>query len=210
MYAVGQLGEIMKAFFLRHLALYAALLVLFAVGIGFGALATQSLSYAQRADLSDYVNSVFSALTAGRGALAWQGFADNILKTSGLIWLLGLTVIGAPLVLGVVFLRGFILGFTIGFIVDELHAKGLLLSLVSVLPHNLIAAPAVILAAGGALSFAGAALKTLLGLSRESIYGQFAANTGLAAASACLLAAAALVEAYVTPVLVQLSRELLI
>ena len=46
----------------------------------------------------------------------------------------GLTVIGAPVVLGIVFLRGFVLGFTIGFIIDELYVRGLILSLSSVLP----------------------------------------------------------------------------
>ena len=62
MYAVGKLGEVAKEFFLRHLALYTALLILFAMGIGFGAMATQSLSQAQRADLADYVSSVLSTL----------------------------------------------------------------------------------------------------------------------------------------------------
>jgi uncharacterized membrane protein SpoIIM required for sporulation len=70
--------------------------------------------------------------------------------------------------------------------------------------------PAVILAAGGALSFAASALKTLLGLTKESIYGQFAVSTGLALISACLLAVAAVVEVFITPVFVQLSRGLLV
>ncbi|MGI6149058.1 MAG: stage II sporulation protein M [Firmicutes bacterium] len=216
MYAVGRLGEIAKTFFVRHLALYTALLILFAVGIGFGALATKSLSQAQRADLSQYVAGVFSSLAknspgmAERSTLAWKGLADSILKTAGLMWLLGLTVIGAPFVLGIVFLRGFVLGFTISFIIDELQMKGMLLSISSVLPHNLVVVPAVILAAGGALSFAASALKTLLGLTKESIYGQFAVSTGLALVSACLLAVAAVVEVFITPVFVQLSRGLLV
>jgi stage II sporulation protein M len=215
MYAVGKLGEVAKEFFLRHLALYTALLILFAIGIGFGAMATQSLSQAQRADLADYVSSVLSTLAknsltvANRGELAWQGLTDSILKTTGLMWLLGLTVIGAPVVLGIVFLRGFVLGFTIGFIIDELYVRGLILSLSSVLPHNLVAVPAIILAAGGALSFSASALKTLLGLGKESIYGQFATTTGLALVSASLLALAAVVEVYITPVFVQLSKGLL-
>lgn len=215
MYAVGKLGEIVKGFFIRHLALYTALLILFAMGIGFGALATQSLSQAQRSDLSQYVTSVLATLAknsptlAHRSELAWNGLTDSILKTTGLTWLLGLTVIGAPLVLGIVFLRGFVLGFTIGFIIEELYIKGLILSLSSVLPHNLVAVPAVILAAGGALSFSASALKTLLGLSKESIYGQFAATTTLAVISACLLALATVVEIYITPVFVHLTRGLL-
>lgn len=219
MFVVGKLGEIIKEFFARHLALYLALLVLFAMGIGFGAVATQSLSQSQRADLSDYVATVFSSLSqTGSGVtgpfasaeLALQGLTDNVLKTTGLMWLLGLTVIGAPFVLGVVFLRGFVLGFTVGFIVDELYLKGMVISLSSVLPHNLLAVPAIIIAAGGALSFSASALKTLLGLSKESIYGQFVVTTGLAVVSACLLALAAAVEVYITPVFVHLTRGLLV
>ena len=63
MVAAGRVGEIMAKFFVRHLALYIALSVLLAMGIGFGALATKSLSDSQRADLSDYVATVFAGLT---------------------------------------------------------------------------------------------------------------------------------------------------
>ncbi|NLM38917.1 MAG: stage II sporulation protein M [Firmicutes bacterium] len=214
MVIAGRVGEIMRSFFIRHLALYIALCVLFAMGVGFGALATQSLSDSQRADLSDYVASVFARLTSNTGSLlgpsrSWYSLTDDVLKTAGLIWLLGLTVIGAPLVLGIVFLRGFVLGFTVGFMIDQMHFRGIILSLISVLPHNLLAVPAVLLAAGGALSFSASALKTLVGVSRESIYGKFAQTTGLAALSACLLVLAAAVELYITPVFVQLTRGLL-
>lgn len=215
MVAAGRVGEIMAKFFVRHLALYIALSVLLAMGIGFGALATKSLSDSQRADLSDYVATVFAGLTNSSGkslsglGQAWYSVTDDALKTTGLMWLLGLTVIGAPVVLGIVFLRGFVLGFTIGFMIDQLHFKGIILSLISVLPHNLLAVPAILLAAGGALIFAASALKTLLGVSRESIYCKFAQATALAALSACLLVLAAAVELYITPVFVQLTQGLL-
>ncbi|MDD3267891.1 MAG: stage II sporulation protein M [Syntrophomonadaceae bacterium] len=69
------------------------------------------------------------------------------------IWFLGLTVIGLPLILAVVFLRGFSLGFTVGFLYQEKAMTGILISLISVLPQNLVYIPFLIMWAVIALNF---------------------------------------------------------
>lgn len=139
----------------------------------------------------------------------YQSLKDNVIKTAGLLFLLGLTVIGAPLILAVVFVRGFVLGFTVGFLVQDAMVKGLVLSTTCVLPHNILMVPALLLGAGGALSFAGSAFRTLVGRSRESVQGQLATTTLLALCSGLLFLVAALVETYITPILVQLGRGFL-
>jgi stage II sporulation protein M len=215
-FAAGALSELVKGYFYRHLPLYIALIILFSMGVGFGALATQKLSPPQRADLVSYLSNIYSSLTQednpviNRGQIVRQGMMDNIVKTTGLMWVLGLTVIGAPAILGVVFLRGFVLGFTVGFLVQEMVFNGFILSTSSVLPHNLLVVPAVLLGAGGALSFAASAFKTLIGISKENIYGQFATTTLLALCSCGLLGLAAFVETYITPIFVQLTRGFLV
>lgn len=69
------------------------------------------------------------------------------------IWFLGLTVIGLPLILAVVFLRGISLGFTVGFLYQEKALAGILISLVSVLPQNLVYIPLLIMWSVIALNF---------------------------------------------------------
>ena len=215
MFIAGAVGELVGKYFLRHLPLYLALILLFVTGLGFGAVATQQLSPVQKDDLANYISGFYSSLgdhygqVASSGEVFRESVMQNVVKTSGLIFLLGLTVIGAPLILAVVFVRGFVLGFTVGFLVQETMVNGLVLSTTSILPHNLLVIPAMMIAAGGALSFSATALKTLLGFSKDGIYGQFASTTFLALCSSFLFTLGALVEAYLTPILVQLGSTFL-
>jgi len=61
------------------------------------------------------------------------------------VWFLGLTIIGMPIILGVVFLKGFSLGFTISFLVKEKAMSGVLISILSILPQNLVFIPLLII-----------------------------------------------------------------
>jgi stage II sporulation protein M len=61
------------------------------------------------------------------------------------VWFLGLTIIGMPIILAIVFLKGFSLGFTISFLVKEKAASGILISILSILPQNLVFIPLLII-----------------------------------------------------------------
>lgn len=215
MFLAGALWELVLRYFWRHLPLYLALVLLFSTGLGFGALATQKLSPLQKEDLTNYISAVFSSLAEGpmeprdRAEVFYRSVQDNVLKTAGLLFLLGLTVIGAPLILVIVFVRGFVLGFTVGFMLQDAVLTGVILSTTCVLPHNILVVPALLLGAGGALTFSGSAFRTLVGLSKDSVKGQLATTTFLALCSALLFLAAALVETYLTPLLAQLGRGFL-
>ncbi len=69
------------------------------------------------------------------------------------IWFLGLTVIGLPLILAVVFLRGFALGFTIGFLFQEKAGAGIMITAMSILPQNIVYIPFLIIWAVIAINF---------------------------------------------------------
>ena len=216
MFIAGAFGELVWTYFLRHLPLYLALILLFVTGLGFGAVATHKLSPVQKDDLANYLSGVYASLAndsgqeSSRGEAFYQSLMDNVVKTTGLLFLLGLTVIGAPLILAVVFVRGFVLGFTVGFLVQETMVQGLILSTTCILPHNLLMVPAMLVGAGGALSFSAMALKTLLGLSKDGIYAQFASTTFLCLCSGILFVLGAWIETYLTPALAQLGSGFLI
>ena len=55
-----------------------------------------------------------------------------------LIWLLGISVIGFFIILFLLFLKAFILGFTIGSIILNFKLKGFILSTIYVFPHQVI------------------------------------------------------------------------
>lgn len=204
----------MLYYFQQRLPILIGVVLLFLMGIAFGSAAVNTLSPAQISDLNNYLKDFYLTLpqelaAVNRHTLAAKAAADNILKLSGLIWVLGLTIIGVPVILGLIFVRGFVLGFTVGFMISELHLNGVLMAAASLLPHNLFLIPALILAATTAISFAGSAVKTLIGTSHKSIVVHFLATTIIILFSSGLLAVASLVEMYITPILMQLSMHLI-
>lgn len=194
--------------------LVTGLAILLVMGIIFGSIAVQTLSATQATDLSTYLENFYNSLpqqlsSTNRKNLFFRSVLDNLLKIGGLIWLLGLTMIGSPLILGIVFIRGFVIGFTIGFIIDQMLINGVLVAMASILPHNLLLIPAIIIISTASLSFSLAAGKTLFGSSNESILNKFLATTVIVIMCSSLLIFAALVEIYVTPAFIQLATRLI-
>lgn len=74
------------------------------------------------------------------GAILYHAFVMQG-STILAIWFLGLTVLGLPLILAIVFMRGLSLGFTLGFLVRTKGGGGALIGLLSVLPQNLVYIP---------------------------------------------------------------------
>lgn len=192
----------------RRTAIYFLVLALFVMGSAFGAVAVNALSPEQRLDLKTYLDSFFHGLKEGPGVsqagVAERSFLTNVVKTGAVLWLLGLSVVGIPLVLIVVFTRGFVLGFTVGFLVKEMAYRGIVLAFLSVLPHNLLLIPALIVGGVAAISFALSFLSGRLGWHREGLGEEFAAYTLVMLAVCAAMGAAALVEGFVTPTLLQL------
>jgi len=70
------------------------------------------------------------------------------------IWFLGLSVFGIPLIGLLLFLRGFALGFAVSFLVGRQLSAGLLVAILGVLPQNLLLIPAMVVAGALAAVFA--------------------------------------------------------
>lgn len=70
-----------------------------------------------------------------------------------LIWLLGISVIGLPILLIIFFSKAFILGFSIGSIISCFKFKGILFSLAYIFPGNVINLIAIAIITMYAMSF---------------------------------------------------------
>ena len=81
----------------------------------------------------------------------WYQILKTQLASVALLWFLGLTVVGTPLILLLISAKGFTVGVTVGFLVQEEAGKGILLALLCVLPQNLCYIPALL--GAGVLSF---------------------------------------------------------
>lgn len=139
----------------EHSSLYTFTVVLLMMGIVFGAVIVNSLSLMQKEDLFHYLSRFFGQVSEGEVASASAMFTQSFLhylKYMGLIWLLGLSIIGLPVILVLLFLKGMVVGFTVGFLVNQMGWQGFLLSFVSVLPQNLILIPAFVLVTTAAVA----------------------------------------------------------
>lgn len=67
----------------------------------------------------------------------FQSFGANMMFTI-VIWILGISVIGAPMMIVLFFMKAFTLGFTITSMIKIYHLKGLLYSLIYIFPHQVI------------------------------------------------------------------------
>ncbi|GEN31868.1 stage II sporulation protein M [Cerasibacillus quisquiliarum] len=139
--------------FKEHATTYVFTIILFLTGIIFGAFIVNSMHFVQKQDLFFYLEKFF-------GQLATEDFLNriDILKSSFayhvkyliFIFILGLSIIGLPLVWILLFLKGLVVGFTVGFLVNQLGMKGFLIASIAVAPQNLLIIPIYLIA--GSLS----------------------------------------------------------
>ncbi|MCH1639468.1 stage II sporulation protein M [Paenibacillus timonensis] len=185
--------------------LYVFVSVLFLMGVVFGALMVNALTLEQQQDISRYLGDFFLSINEGGAEFQPQTFWDVAalhLKWLGLIWLLGLSVIGLPGILILDFLKGVLIGFTVGCLVGQYTWKGLLFALVSVAPHNLIVIPALLIASVAAVGFSLNIIRSRVLMSRTGHATRpLLSYTGLTLVMAAVLLAVSSFETWVTPVL---------
>ncbi len=142
--------------FREHSSIYIFITVLFLMGVIFGAIVVNSLNLSQKQDLFYYLDRFFGQVTEGKfttsADMFKQSYFHNI-KYVGLMWLLGISIIGLPVILILLFLKGVVVGFTVGFLVNQMGWNGFLLSMVSVLPQNILIIPTFIIIGTMAVAF---------------------------------------------------------
>lgn len=201
--------------FLRaNLVSYFFMTLIFIIGIVVGALAVKTLPDEQKTELIGYLRIFFSGLTNGQNIIAdtpilLSTVLFNNAKTILIMWLLGFTIIGIPIVLFILFTRGFIIGFTVGFLVNEYIMKGLLFALVSVLPHNFFAVPAILITGVSATTFSLGLLKRKKRTKAALLYDSFEYSL-ICFFMLVLMLLAGLIEVYISPVFMKLVAGLLI
>ncbi|WP_179295517.1 stage II sporulation protein M [Bacillus sp. FJAT-45350] len=188
--------------------IYLFTIVLFLMGIVFGAIVVNSLSLAQRNDLYMYLNQFFGQVSEGHFAQASAMFSASFAhyaKYVGLMWILGLSIIGLPVILILLFLKGVVVGFTVGFLVNQMGMTGFLLSFVSVMPQNFLLVPAFIITATAAVAFSLKMIRNqFIKRNNEPVFPQFLRYSMLILCVGAVLAIASAFEAYVSPVLMRI------
>lgn len=185
--------------------IYLFVALCFLVGIIFGSLGVSSLSDEQASVLKEYVEKGLAQYgdDLNFSVTVRQAFFKNLYNL-GKIFLFGLTIIGLPLVLLIIFTRGFALGFTIVFLIQEKAWRGGILAMLAIIPPNLLSLPAYFLAAVTAINFSLYLLKGNKGSNplplTQYLLSYIVVNSGLV----LIMTGSAIIEGYLSPVFMSL------
>lgn len=190
----------------EHMMLYVFVCVLFLVGVVFGSVMVNALTVDQKTELTRYVGNFFQTVNGGLEVdhkVSFQQAFSMHVKWIVLIWVLGMSIIGMPIIMLLNFLKGVLVGFTVGYLVQHWQWKGMLFALASVAPQNMVLVPALIICSVSALSFSLYVIKHTLIQRNGTVYEPFVKYTTTAVGMVFLMAGIALFESYLSPTLMQ-------
>ncbi|MFC6332348.1 stage II sporulation protein M [Paenibacillus septentrionalis] len=169
-----------------------------------GSIFLQALPTMQQEELNQgivhYVAWLQQAAALDRTALFWDTFFKHLKWAFALI-ILGISMIGVPFVVVLNFLKGFLLGSSIYMLTQAFGSEGIWLSLFTIAPHNIFVLPAMIVLSSAAISLASFLFNNRIRKHQGVLSQQLLSFSTIATAMMLLLAAASLIEVYVTPLL---------
>ena len=163
----------------QYWLIYLTLASVYIVGVVFGTVGVGALGSTESTQLGKFLDSLLNSQPKEPDLQFLQLLARDTFVMMGAIWILGLTVIGTPLIYFIVFTRGFILGFTVSFFIQLKGLFGLGLVLTTVIIPSLLAIPLLLVGAGTATIFSFLLLRGRTSgesLRREFVYYTAAAT----------------------------------
>lgn len=141
--------------------LYVVSLLCICTGIVLGIYSVRYMGGFEKNDLLSYIKGFSNSINSG--GIDYKSILIETIKSNMVIlivvWFLGLTMVGIPVILIIDIIKGFTIGFTISFIINGLGIKGMWFSVLGVLPQNIIYIPCVIFASVLAMEFSLTILK---------------------------------------------------
>ena len=127
---------------------YIVVTLIFVIGVFLGVFFVNNMQETQKAEIDTYLNNFINKFkeidSIDNIGLLKESISEKLLLAVG-IWFFGTTVIGIPVVFGIVLYRGFCFGYTISVCVSILGmSKGLIFVLTSLLLQNILFIPAIL------------------------------------------------------------------
>ena len=195
----------MNLYIRKRLPVFTFIVVVFILGISFGAIAVKTVDYSTKQNLFNYFNDFmqgYNEIEYDRGSLVSESIKFNLFNIF-MIWAFGISVIMIPLITLLIFFKGFVLGFTVGFLVSEYSLKGIVLAISAVFFQNVLIIPSYIMAAVMAVSFSIRIIKYYRNRAKLS-FEDFLAYTLEMIMLALITLGGALLETYISPLLLKL------
>lgn len=111
------------------------------LGIIFGSLFITILDKSDKELVSTQITNFFTNIKTNQNQDIVATLKNSLFTNIGsvlAIWILGISIIGIPLIILFVFIKSFVFGFSIGGIISVYNIKGILLSIGYLFPHQII------------------------------------------------------------------------
>lgn len=200
------LNETIKRHLSDNIISYAIIVFFFILGISLGALTVNNIDIETKSDVKAYIDS-FISISRTDNVQSLEILKQSIkfnLITCLVLFLSGLTYLGILFVPIIATFRGFCVGLTVAFLNDSLSKGGLLLSLASILPQNLVYIPILIVFCVCSMGLAFTILRNKLNRKSNEVIGYIWSISMTALLLFVIMIGGSVIESYITPYLVKL------
>jgi len=186
------------------------MVVIFVIGIISGSVAVSSMNQEINQNLFNYFTNFMQSFDSVEYEQAV--FLNDVMKLNlfnlFIIWIFGISVILMPVIPVLIFLKGFVIGFSTAFLISNFSYRGIIISLFVILPQNLLIAPVYVLAGIGGISFSFKIINFYRGYTRLNFNDVFD-YTFIMFLLGIILAIGVLIEVYISPNLFKLILNIL-
>lgn len=195
-----QLKNIIYNHIKNNIKEYATVVLIFFIGIIIGIIFINNVNDLQANEISSYINNFIKSIKNDNSTINFLSLLKKSISSNVTLaiclWFAGCTVIGMPIVYGIVAFRGFCIGYTISAIIAILGTgKGLAFSLSTILLQNVLLIPAIF-----ALSVSGIKLyKSIMKDKRkENIKIEILRHTAFSTIMCIIMIIASFIETYIS------------
>lgn len=186
---------------------YLVIMLAFSIGIMMGCITVNKLNMGQREELGFYFKG-FLQLFSNQSINSNEVFKISLMDHGRIVlilWVLGVTIVGVPLIFLVIGIRGFITGFCSGFVIESLGLRGVLFSFLILLPKELIVLPCQMALAVSGINFSRKILHAMSSKKplRDSFQSSILAYTSVTLFYSVIMLVGIFFEAYIGPLLLR-------
>jgi len=190
----------------ENLGVYFIITLFFAIGLAAGAFTIKGIDESQKEELVVYFNRFLQVIKGEKVdnyLILCQSLKNNF-QTVLLIWFFGITIIGIFATLLVVSFRGFIMGFTVAFLVQGMGFKGVLTTLLAIIPQNIIYIPSILIIASQSMNFSLNIIKSKnMGIHENNFKKNILRYSSIIAITYFIMCIGSLIEAYISPAIIK-------
>ena len=207
-------GRKIKQTIIEHVANnrkeYTIIVLLFIIGIFLGVFFVNNMQESSKEEIQSYINNFIEKMknlqNIDNMSLLKNSITQNIVFAV-LIWFFGTTVIGLPIVFGLILYRGFCLGYTVSSFIAILGiGKGIVFIFASLLFQSLLSIPAIL---GLAVSGFKLYKSIIRDKAKENIKLEIARHTIFSIIMIAILLVASIIEIFISTNLIKILAKYL-